>query len=211
MTSPNHDHDLETRVHLLERRLRRISAAALAMVLLLVPAGVLGFKAQQQDAEKPLVDDDGTLRVRQIFIHDEQDRTRIRIGSLGERMHGESIGISIHDETGAERFGLGTFPDGRIAMGFDAPRGVGSPMPDRLAMGVTPEGHGYIMFINNETLVPTRIYTDTDGVGVLEFIDWDTTDPEDPTIRGFQRFGVKTHYEPSEPAQRESEGGEGEE
>ncbi len=57
-------------------------------------------------------------------------RVRIFLGSpVPDPAEGRRVapatGLVINDSAGAERFGLGLFPNGRVVMGFDAPPGTG--------------------------------------------------------------------------------------
>jgi hypothetical protein len=183
--------DLEQRLAANERALRGtrrwlgVAGAVLGLGL------TLGMASAAQD-EVPEV-----LRAHNLAIEDENGVLRVLIGNLGERMHGDSSGIAIFDEGGAERFGVGTFPDGRINMGFDAPVGVGHAMRDRLAFGVQPDGGAYLMMIDNATRVPVRIVTEPDSVGIgwLEFLDWEEDEAGGSHFVGTRRIGLEEAYE----------------
>jgi hypothetical protein len=66
------------------------------------------------------------LRARAVIIVDERGAERIVMGApipepAGRRI-GQVTGMAINDLAGAERFGVGVFENGNLAMGFDAPR-----------------------------------------------------------------------------------------
>jgi hypothetical protein len=179
----------EHRIEELERSLRlakRVGGLAALGLLFWVSVGAT---AQQ---ESPVSD---VLRTRRLVIEDAAGVQRVLIGDLGERMHGSGSGIAIFDEAGTERFGVSTFPDGRITMGFDAPAGVGHPMRDRLGLGVGADGSAFLMMIDNGTRVPVRIRTEPDanGIGYLEFLDWGE-DKQDPKLLGVLRYGLDKAY-----------------
>ena len=183
--------ELEQRLAANEHRLRGtrrwlgVAGAVLGLGL------TLGMARTSQDEVSEVV------RTRNLAIEDENGVLRVLVGDLGERMHGNSAGIAIFDETGAERFGVGTFPDGRINMGFDAPTGVGHAMRDRLGLGVGADGGAYLMMIDNGTRVPVRIVTEPDGVGVgwLEFLDWEEDEAGQSAYVGTRRIGLEETYE----------------
>ena len=117
------------------------------------------------------------LVVRRLVVVDENGRPRIILGQdpADTQRRSRSVGLTLHDPDGAERFGLSVMDDGTVGLGLDAPLGVGSPMRDRLAMGVNALGQAYFMMINNDTAVPVRLLVDDSGVGKIEFLgDYDT-------------------------------------
>ena len=107
---------LQHRVEKLEVEARRwrlmagVCAIGLALVVL------AAFSAQ-----KPAL-----LRVRGIVVVDSAGRERIFLGAPvpdpreGKRIS-PSIGLTINDSIGNERFGFGLQQNGRFVMGFDAP------------------------------------------------------------------------------------------
>ncbi len=175
----------EQRLSRIERRLRRERAAFGAM---LAGVALIGWTPPQGSDVQ-----DSELRVRRLTVEDENGVARVVVGDLGEREPGTAFGIAINDAGGAERFGVSVFSDERVAMGFDAPPGVGHPMRDRLGLGVGPTGHAFLMFLNNDTTSPLRLYTTDDDEGLVEFIDWDRS-AENPTVRGYQRYGLSETY-----------------
>jgi hypothetical protein len=156
---------LEARVHQLETSNRRktvIGIVALGAWFLIAATG-----AQVQDE----------IRAKRLVVVDDAGTARVVIGEdpPGTQRRSRSCGITIHDKTGAERFGVGVMEDNTVNMGFDAAAGVGHAMRDRLALGVAPNGAPYVMLINNETKVPVRLVADGDASsgGGIEFLDYD--------------------------------------
>lgn len=159
--------ELEHRIRCLE--LSRRHWQRRAGLLLLGAIGVLALGAVRQ---APHVTDE--LRTRKLVVVDEKDTPRIEIGQdpKDTQRISRSCGIVIRDKSGAERFGVGVMDNDTVNMGFDSAVGVGDPMRDRLALGVSPRGEPYVMLINNRTEVPVRLVASDEGGGV-EFIDYD--------------------------------------
>ena len=177
---------LERRISYLERRYRRFRQLVAGIVVVTLTVCALGFARDRQDA----VD---IIRAKSIVIVDDEGRPRIRLGSGGERLPGSSFGIALLDEHGAERFGVSTWDNGRVGMGFDAPRGVGNPMPDRMAFEVGADGRPGFVMLNNDTTVPIRIHIDENDRAVIEFVDWDRSG-EEPRVRGFMQYGIEQAF-----------------
>jgi hypothetical protein len=166
----------DSRIAELESRIQRLESArgrwrGVAGVAVMTLVALLGFGAMRQ----PEIQDE--IRARKVVVVDEKDVPRVVIAQdpADTQRRSRSAGITIHDATGAERFGVGVMDDNTVNMGFDAAVGVGLPMRDRLALGVSPNGSPYVMLINNETKVPVRLVADGDPKkgGGIEFLDYD--------------------------------------
>lgn len=127
------------------------------------------------------------LVVRRLVVLDEDGRPRIVLGqdAADTERRSRHVGLTLHDPDGSERFGLGVTEDGGVTMGFDAPRGVGSAMPDRLALSVDADGRAAVMLINNRTEVPLRLFVDESGAGHLEFLGDYDAEARRVRVRGF--------------------------
>jgi hypothetical protein len=88
----------------------------------------------------------------------------------GERVS-EATGILIHDTNGRERFGLGVMDNGAVAIGFDAPSKAGDKNSERLHLGVTPDGRGFIRFLDRQALLAGMLQLDEKDDVALEI--WD--------------------------------------
>ncbi len=97
-------------------------------------------------------------RGRALVIVDSMGRERIIMGGpipepAGARI-APSTGLAIRDTAGAERFGMGLFPDGRFVMGFDAPPGAGDDRNrERITILADQRGGAHIRFLDRRTAV----------------------------------------------------------
>ena len=68
------------------------------------------------------------LVVRRLVVVDEEGRPRMILGQdpADTQRRSRSVGLTLHDPDGAERFGLSVMDDGTVGLGLDAPLGVGS-------------------------------------------------------------------------------------
>ena len=161
----NTDADLHTRIDRLERTVRRahtlsIALAAALVVTLLVAA---------QNASNLTYD---VVRTKLLVIEDSAGRNRIVLGAPMPDVR-RQVGMQILDPAGQEQFGLGLKPDGAVSMGFDTKPGVGNPANrERLNMGVSPTGRGWIRFLDNDTRAKMFILLDQSDNGVVQFLDW---------------------------------------
>lgn len=149
----------------LEQRLGRLQFATLALGAGLAVV-VLGAAARD-----PIQDQ---ITARRIAVVDDRGIERVVIGQDSEaRTHGRSAALWIYDDTGAERGGFGTFENGQASFALDAPVGVGAATRDRLGLVVSKDGAASIQLNNNDTGVPVRMVTDSEGGGGLELIAFD--------------------------------------
>src|SRR5262245_26031869 len=121
---------LEARLTLLERRIHRLRTSLAAVMVVALAGMCLALGPAKNQAEE--------LTVSRLTVVDEKGTARIVLGSdrPGLGRISPSTGITIHDASGAERFGVGVMDDNRVTMGFDAPQGVGNAMRDRVGIGV---------------------------------------------------------------------------
>jgi hypothetical protein len=165
---------LLARTQTLEKRLRRTELALFSLLLVAaggVVAACTSLNAQTAGRGK----DEGILRVRGIVVTDANGVERMHIGAplpnppgAGERVS-DATGILIHDPNGRERVGLGVLDNGAAAIGFDAPSKPGHKNSERLHVGVTPDGRGFIRFLDRQAILAGMMQLDEkENVG-LEF------------------------------------------
>jgi hypothetical protein len=119
-----------------------------------------------------------TVRTKALIVEDAQGRARIVLGAPMPDGR-QQVGMKILNPDGAEQFGLGLKPDGSVSMGFDTRPGVGSPAnPERLNMGVTASGRGWIRYLDNQTRARMWLMLDSTDAPVVQFLDW----PDDKRI-----------------------------
>jgi len=83
------------------------------------------------------------------------------------------VGMQILNSDGLEQFGLGLKPDGAVSMGFDTKPGVGDQRNrERLNMGVTATGQGWIRYLDNQTRARLRLALDSVDAPSIQFMDW---------------------------------------
>jgi hypothetical protein len=76
-------------------------------------------------------------------------------------------------------------------MGFDTRPGVGNPgNRERLNMGVTAAGQGWIRYLDNETRARIFLRLDDGDRPVLQFLDW--ADDQRILVRQIQFSGEQT-------------------
>lgn len=171
----NKSHDIHERFEQLEQRLRsaQLKITALTMV---AAAGVSVGCVSLATAQSPVLED-GIVRARGIVITDARGVERIHIGAPvpdapneGRPRVAESTGMLIHDENGRERFGVGLLSNGVLSMGFDAAPGTGSGANrERLHLGVTPDGRGYVRFLDQSSGLAGRLHLDERDRMALDF------------------------------------------
>ncbi len=167
---------LLSKIEQLEHRLRRVqwSFGILAGLV----AGALAITSVAE-AEASSSAEEGVLRTGGIVIVDANGRERIHIGAPVPSPAGDgprispSTGMTIHDKDGRERFGVGLMENGQMNMGFDGAPGTGDDRNrERLNLGVTADGRGYIRFLNRATGLAGGIHLDDQDD--LAFELWDS-------------------------------------
>lgn len=161
----NEYHDVSTRLAQLENSLRRSRCLTALFVAVVIATWAVGGSADDPMTLR-------TVRTEQVIIEDAQGRDRIVLAAPMPDGR-EQVGMKILDPNGAEQFGLGLTPDGSISMGFDAKPGVGNPANrERLNMGVSGDGSGWIRWLDNNTRARMFIRTDSSGTAMLQFLEW---------------------------------------
>lgn len=159
------------RIEALEQRLRRTQLALSALAA--AGLGLLALSGARVDAQS--APSDGVLHARGLVIHDANGVDRIYIGAPVPSGPGEkgdrvspATGMILLDANRRERFGLGLMDNGWLTMGFDAAPGAGAGANrERLHLGVTPEGQGYIRFLDrNSALAGYLNLTDDDKLAL---------------------------------------------
>jgi len=163
---PN-ERELCRRVQVLERRIARMTTAAIAGVLCLLCIAVIGAAPSDHEPRE--------LTVKRLVVVDSQGKPRIILGEDPQATDriSRAAGIALYDKSGAERAGLSTMADGSVVLGLDAPLGVGSPMRDRIGLKVYPDGSATISLIGNDTGIPVQLASEAKGGGGVEFYDYD--------------------------------------
>jgi hypothetical protein len=180
----SHEHDLTARLAGVERALRRtrLLAGAAVIGLLTTWVGGAAWQAVPQDQDR--------VQTKLLIIQDNEGRDRIVLGAPMPDGR-DYVGMKILNADGAEQFGLGLKTDGGVSMGFDTRPGVGNPgNRERLNMGVTAAGQGWIRYLDNETRARIFLRLDDGDGPVLQFLDW----PDDQRIlvRQIQFSGEQT-------------------
>jgi hypothetical protein len=158
---------LQARVEDLDRRLRRTRRLALGCAA--VTAAVLLGAAAPKGPD--------VLRVRGLVVVDDKGRERVVLGAPipdrpGARRVSPAAGLAVYDPAGLERFGVGLLDDGRMAMGFDAPKGKGDDRNrERITLEADAEGGATLRFLNRKTFTPGRLRLGEDDRLWLEFLD----------------------------------------
>jgi hypothetical protein len=163
----------------LTARLERLERAMLRTRLFAAAAGV-GLLATWLTGAAPLQEPERrqTIRTRHLVIEDAQGRDRIVLGAPMPDAR-QVVGMKILDSAGAEQFGLALKPDGSVGMGFDVRPGVGNPANrERLNLGVTATGQGWIRYLDNQTRARLWVRLDSTDTPWVQFLDW----PDDTRI-----------------------------
>jgi hypothetical protein len=160
---------LTARVEKLERRVRGLRLLASAAGIALLATWLLGATPTPQS---------DVIRAKVLIIEDAEGRERIVLGApMPDRR--QVVGMKILNADGAEQFGLNIKPDGSVGMGFDVKPGVGDPRNrERLNLGVTARGRGFIRYLDNKTRARLWIVLDSADSPVVQFLDW----PDDQKI-----------------------------
>jgi hypothetical protein len=165
--------DLSARLTRLERTVRRTRLFAAAAGLGLLATWATGATPQIGALNQDVV------RARGLIIEDQQGRERIVLGAPMPDGR-QYTGMKILNPDGAEQFGLGLKLDGSVSMGFDTRPGTGDQRNrERLNMGVTTTGQGWIRYLDNQTRARMYVTLDSTDVPWVQFLDW----PDDQRIR----------------------------
>jgi hypothetical protein len=160
------------RLERLERTVHRTRFVAITCSLTLLATWAAGATFSSQ----PLGQD--TVRTKLLVIEDAQGRERITLGAPMPDGR-QYVGMKILNPDGLEQFGLGLKLDGSVSMGFDTKGGVGNPANrERLNMGVTATGQGWIRYLDNQTRARLYARLDSADAPVVQFLDW----PDDQRI-----------------------------
>lgn len=162
------------RIAALERRLRRTQGALVALTL--AAAGAIMAAQADKPAATPPADVVDEVRTRKLVVVDDAGVARITIGqdAPGTQRRSRAAGITIRDQHGHERGGMGTMDDGSAVLALDAPAGVGSEMPDRAGIAVWPDGSAGIILIGNTGRTVAQLHADAQGAGGLQLLQWDS-------------------------------------
>jgi len=156
---------LAARIEQLERAVRRTRLVASGAGIALLGTWLLGAASTSQGRQD-------VLRAKTFIVEDDQGRERIVLGAPMPDGR-QYVGMKILNMEGAEQFGLGLKPDGSVGMGFDTKPGVGDPRNrERLNMGVTASGQGWIRYLDNRTRARLRLALDSTDSPVLQFLNW---------------------------------------
>jgi hypothetical protein len=157
---------LLSRLEDIERRARRARTLAAGAIIGLLATWLVGAGFTPRKVQ------DGTLRTRILVIEDEDGRDRIVLGA--PMPDGRQVtGMKILNPEGWEQFGLSLKHDGGVSMGFDAQPGVGDQRnPERLNLGVTATGQGWIRYLDNQTRARLWVQLDSEDEPWVRFLDW---------------------------------------
>ena len=158
---------LNARVASLEWRLRRTRLLVAVFAALAIAAPLVAWRSAEPEV----------LRVRALIVVDERGRERVVIGAPIPEPAGRRIapatGLAINDSAGAERFGLGLFPNGRVVMGFDAPPGTGDDRNrERITLVADSQGGAHIRFLDRTTRAKAFLRLAADNQVYLDLLDW---------------------------------------
>jgi hypothetical protein len=162
------DSSVEARLTRVEASLARTRVVASSLAVALASIVVTGFTQLSATVSEE-------VRTRRLVVVDDKGVVRVKIGQdpVNSQRRSRAAGITIHDSTGAERGGMGTFDDLSVVIALDAPRGVGHPMPDRVAMRVDPNGASHVMLLDNQTRAVAKLHSDGGGGGGVQVFKWD--------------------------------------
>lgn len=157
---------LSARLETLELSARRSWMVAVVACIALAGSWLTGASRWQQPQASAVV------RTRLLVIQDERGRDRIVLGAPMPDGR-DYVGMKILNPDGNEQFGLSLKADGAVGMGFDVRPGVGNPANrERLNMGVTTTGQGWIRYLDNETRARLLVRLDSADVPWVQFLDW---------------------------------------
>ncbi len=174
---------LVSRLERIERRARRARTLAMGAIAGLVGTWVVGAAPADRGAQE------STLRARVLVIEDAQGRDRIVLGAPMPDPR-QVTGMKILNPDGAEQFGLSLKQDGGMSMGFDVQPGVGDQRNrERLNLGVTATGRGWIRYLDNQTRARMYVMLDSEDEPWLQFYDWSD---QEITVRKIGFSGEET-------------------
>ena len=179
-TGPAYTDPDAARIQRLERQLRWTQGAALAAVLgLWVLLGTGGARpdAGPSRSAAPLAVHD-TIRTRALEIIGAQGRARVVLAaplpdpSPSVQRMAPMTGMAIFDPSGHERFGVGLQPGGRMAMGFDAPPGVGTGRnPERINLVANSDGTAFLRLLGQDSYLKSLYRLNAEGEAELQFVE----------------------------------------
>lgn len=156
------------------------TAAGIGLLATWVTGATWHLASQRQD----------TVRTKLVVVEDAQGRDRIVLGAPMPDGR-QYVGMKVLNPDGAEQFGLGLKSDGSLSMGFDTKPGVGNPANrERLNIGVTATGQGWIRYLDNQTRVRMWVSLDSGDTPSVQFLDW--PDNERILVRQVGFSGEKT-------------------
>jgi hypothetical protein len=157
--------ELHARIDRLERAVRRSYQLSIVLGAALLVTILVAARTTNQQTQD-------VVRTKLLVVEDSAGRDRIVLGApMPDRR--QQVGMQILAPGGEEQFGLGLKADGSVGMGFDTKPGVGNPANrERLNMGVTPTGRGWIRFLDNDTRAKMFVRLDDSDNGVVQYMDW---------------------------------------
>jgi hypothetical protein len=158
------DSTLIARLEQVERASRRTRGLAVVLGVALLMTWVMAATWQQVPGER--------IRTKLLVIEDAQGRDRVVLGAPMPDGR-QYVGMKILNPDGAEQIGLSLKTDGSVSMGFDTKPGVGDPRNrERLNMGVTATGQGWIRYLDNQTRARMFLRLDSAEAPVVQFLAW---------------------------------------
>ena len=160
---------LQDRVARLEAELRQWRRVAVTLGLCAVALVSMAAVAIQRPA---------LIRVRGLIVVDSAGRERIFLGAPvpdpreGRRIS-PSVGLTVNDSTGNERFGFGLQSNGQFVMGFDAPIHTGDDRNrERITLVADEQGGSYIRLLDRRTRAQAFLRLGDDDAAYLDFLHW---------------------------------------
>ncbi|PYP13504.1 MAG: hypothetical protein DMD54_16660 [Gemmatimonadetes bacterium] len=156
--------ELADRLEKLERTVRRLRLVSGGLGIALISSFLMAAQSRTEGSD--------VLKTQLLIVQDGQGRDRIRLGAPMPDGR-QYVGMQILNSDGLEQFGLGLKPDGAVSMGFDTKPGVGDQRNrERLNMGVTATGQGWIRYLDNQTRARLRLALDSVDAPSIQFMDW---------------------------------------
>lgn len=158
--------NFKARLERLEQSVRRTRIFAAVTVIGLLAIWLTALAPRQASDVKDVI------RTKVLVIEDSEGRERIVLGAPMPDARGYT-GMKILNPDGAEQFAVSLKPNGSVGMGFDTQPGVGDPRNrERLNLGVTSTGQGWIRYLDNQTRVRMWAMLDSNDRPVIQFLDW---------------------------------------